>query len=134
MRTWLSAKAAEFILSTNAWKLKLPESEWAYFYTTLEPGATAFTPVRNLNRKPSEGFSLAADDNGNVTACWLSDKLYANLTHDNGNTFAPLAGWLHLPAGRYSTIHAAGLDALRESIVGLEPRLARHVATLENWH
>ncbi len=80
-------------MSTNAWKLKLPETEWAFFYATLEPGAKAFTPVRNLNRKPSEGFSLAADDKGNVSACWLSDKLYANVSHDNGRTFAP---WLEI--------------------------------------
>ena len=45
--------------------------------------------MRNINRKPSEGFSLAADDKGNVTACWLSDKLYANVSHDNGETFEP---------------------------------------------
>src|SRR5262249_42231298 len=37
----------------------------------------------------SEGFSLAADAKGRVTACWLSDKLYANVSHDNGATFAP---------------------------------------------
>ena len=79
-------------MSTNAWKLKLPETEWAFFYSTLEPGAKTFTPVRNLNGKPSEGFSLAADKD-NVTACWLSDKLYANVSHDNGKTFAP---WLEI--------------------------------------
>jgi hypothetical protein len=45
--------------------------------------------VRNLNRKPSEGFSIAADDKGNVTACWLADRLYANVSHDDGTTFAP---------------------------------------------
>jgi 2-polyprenyl-6-methoxyphenol hydroxylase-like FAD-dependent oxidoreductase len=38
------------------------------------------------------------------------------------------------PPGRYSEIHAAGLDALRASIVGLEPRLARHLASLTDWH
>jgi len=76
-------------MGTNAWKLKLPQEEWGFFYANLEPGAAAFSPVRNINRKPSEGFSLAADDKGNVTACWLSDKLYANLSHDNGETFAP---------------------------------------------
>jgi hypothetical protein len=76
-------------MSTNAWKLKLPQEEWAYFYAHLDPGSSAFSPVRNINRKPSEGFSLAADDKGNVTACWLSDKLYANVSHDNGETFAP---------------------------------------------
>src|SRR5205823_7613254 len=74
-------------MSSNAWKLKLPEEEWGFYYASLEPGAQAFSPVRNINRKPSEGFSLAADDKGNVTACWLSDKLYANVSHDNGQTF-----------------------------------------------
>jgi hypothetical protein len=76
-------------MSTNAWKLKLPPEEWGFFYARLDPGSTAFSAVRNINRKPSEGFSLAADDHGNVTACWLSDKLYANVSHDNGETFAP---------------------------------------------
>lgn len=74
-------------LSTNAWKLKLPQEEWAYFYARLAPNAQSFAPLRNVNRKPSEGFSLAADGRGNVTACWLSDKLYANVSHDDGKTF-----------------------------------------------
>jgi hypothetical protein len=78
-------------MGTNAWKLKLPQEEWGFFYASLEPGKAAFSPVRNINRKPSEGFSLAADDKGNVTACWLSDKLYANSSHDNGETFGPYA-------------------------------------------
>lgn len=76
-------------MGTNAWKLKLPQDEWGFFYASLDPGAAAFSPVRNINRKPSEGFSLAADDKGKVTACWLSDKLYANVSHDNGETFEP---------------------------------------------
>src|SRR3954447_5921271 len=76
-------------MGTNAWKLKLPQEEWGYFYAPPSPGASAFSPVRNINRKPSEGFSLAADDKGNVTACWLSDKLYANVSRDNGETFGP---------------------------------------------
>ncbi|HZN33445.1 MAG TPA: hypothetical protein VFB80_06475 [Pirellulaceae bacterium] len=76
-------------LGTNAWKLKLPKEEWAFFYARLEPGAQAFAPVVNINRKPSEGFSLAADDSGNVTACWMSGKLYANVSHDGGRTFGP---------------------------------------------
>src|SRR6185295_2685211 len=76
-------------LGTNAWKLKLPQSEWGYFYASLAPGAKAFSKVRNINSKPSEGFSLAADDKGNVTACWMADKLYANISRDEGKTFAP---------------------------------------------
>ena len=76
-------------MGTNAWKLKLPQDDWGFFYASLDPGAAAFSPVRNINQKPSEGFSLAADDKGNVTACWLSDKLYANVSHNNGDTFEP---------------------------------------------
>jgi hypothetical protein len=76
-------------MGTNAWKLKLPQEEWGYFHASLDPGASAFSPVRNINKKPSEGFSIAADDEGNVTACWLSDKLYANVSRDNGETFGP---------------------------------------------
>jgi hypothetical protein len=76
-------------MATNAWKLKLPQAEWGFFYANLDPGASAFSPVRNINKKPSEGFSLAADEEGNVTACWLSGKLYANISHDGGESFAP---------------------------------------------
>jgi hypothetical protein len=76
-------------MGTNAWKLKLPQEEWGYFYANLDPGSAAFSPVRNINHKPSEGFSVAADERGNVTLCWLADKLYANVSHDNGETFAP---------------------------------------------
>jgi hypothetical protein len=74
---------------SNGWKLKIPVEEWAFYYATLAPGAKTFSKVRNINRTPSEGFSLAADDKGNVTACWLSDKLYANVSHDEGTTFDP---------------------------------------------
>ena len=78
-------------MSNNAWKLKLPEEEWGFYYANLAPGAKAFSPVRNLNRKPSEGFSLAADERGNVSACFLSGKLFAMVSHDNGETFSGYA-------------------------------------------
>jgi hypothetical protein len=76
-------------VGTNAWKLKLPQEEWGFYYAAFDTGGKAFTPLRNINRKPSEGYSLAADERGNVTACWLSGKLYANVSHDNGDTFGP---------------------------------------------
>jgi hypothetical protein len=76
---------------TNAWKLKLPKEEWGFHYATLAPGAKEFQAVRNINHKPSEGFSLAADVSGRVTASWLCDKLFANVSRDNGKTFTPFA-------------------------------------------
>ena len=78
-------------MATDAWKLKLPQDEWSLHYASLAPGAKAFAPVRNLNRKPSEGFSLAADERGHVTACFLSDKLFTMVSQDHGQTFSAFA-------------------------------------------
>lgn len=78
-------------MANNAWKLKLPQEEWSLYYTSLAPGANAFAPVRNLNRKPSEGFSLAADEQGAVTAAFLSGKLFGMVSRDQGATFSASA-------------------------------------------
>jgi len=78
-------------MGNNAWKLKLPQDEWSLYYASLAPGAKSFSPTRNLNRKPSEGFSLAADGRGAVTACFLSGKLFAMVSRDNGETFSASA-------------------------------------------
>jgi hypothetical protein len=76
-------------LSTNAWKLKLPKEEWGLFYAKIDPEAKAFTEVRNINRTPSEGFSLAVGEGGSVTACWLAGKLYASVSRGGAQTFGP---------------------------------------------
>lgn len=76
-------------MSNNAWKLKLPQEEWGFYYSSLAPGTTAFLPLKNINRKPSEGFSLAADGRGNVSACFLSGKLFHMVSHNQGQTFTP---------------------------------------------
>ena len=75
-------------LGTNAWKLKLPKDESGFFYASLAPGAKAFTPVRNINHIPSEGFSLTAGAGGAVTASFLSGKLFAMTSRDGGATFS----------------------------------------------
>ncbi len=84
-------------LGTNAWQLKLPKDEWGYFYAALAPGANAFTAVRNINHKPSEGFSIAAGDRGAVVATFLSGKIYTMTSRDGGATFSepaePDASW-----------------------------------------
>jgi hypothetical protein len=80
--------AVHVVLGNNAWKLKLPKDEWGFFYTRRLPNGTAFSPLKNINHKPSEGFSLAVSDSGTVSAVWMADKLYANVSHDGGNTFS----------------------------------------------
>ena len=62
-------------MGNNAWKLKLPTNEWALYYASLAPGAKEFTPTRNINHKPSEGFSIAAGPGGAITASFLSGNL-----------------------------------------------------------
>jgi hypothetical protein len=76
-------------MMSNNWKTKLPGVPDGLVYATLAPGARAFQPVRSLNRRPSEGFSLAADGAGDVAATWLSGKLYANFSRDGGKSFTP---------------------------------------------
>lgn len=81
--------AVHVAISNNAWKLKLPQEEWGFFYTRRLPSEGAFALLRNINHKPSEGFSLAVDEQGTVAAVWMADKLFVNLSHDSGSTFAP---------------------------------------------
>jgi hypothetical protein len=99
-------------MSDNAWKLKLPVEEWGLFFASLDPGSKAFSPTRNLNLKPSEGFSLAADKRGWITACFLSGKLFAKVSHDNGTTFTPNAepNILWNPCDCCTTSSAYGAD------------------------
>jgi hypothetical protein len=75
-------------LGTNAWKLKLPKDEWGFYYASLARGAQAFAPVRNLNHKPSEGFSLTVGAGGAVTASFLSGKIYVMMSRDGGVSFS----------------------------------------------
>lgn len=74
-------------LGNNAWKLKLPKNEWGYFYTRRLAKSDAFSSLKNINHVPSEGFSIAARPDGKVTAVWMADKLFANVSLDDGETF-----------------------------------------------
>lgn len=77
-------------LGTNAWKLKRPHSEWGLHYTRRPAAADQFEPLRNINTRPSEGFALAVSPRGRVTATWMADRLYANVSTDGGDTFGPI--------------------------------------------
>lgn len=68
---------------------KRPHEEWGVMYARLEKGAHAFEKSRNLNRKPSDNFSLAADGKGNVAVIWMAGGVFANLSSDGGKTFSP---------------------------------------------
>lgn len=72
----------------NAYQRKLPKDQWGVFYSHLDPGQDAFGPARNLNRTPSDNYSIAADRNGEVAVVWMASKLFVTESRDNGQTFA----------------------------------------------
>ena len=71
----------------SAYQRKLPKDQWGVFYSYLDPGQSQFAPGRNLNHKPSDNYSLAADDKGNVAVVWMAGKIYVTSSQDNGETF-----------------------------------------------
>jgi hypothetical protein len=73
----------------NAFQRKRPKDEWGVNYARLEAKAGAFTPTRNLNHLPSDGFSLGTNERGQVAVVYMTGKLNLLTSQDNGETFAP---------------------------------------------
>ena len=71
----------------SAYQRKLPNDQWGVLYSYLDSGKSEFAPARNLNHKPSDNYSLAADDKGNVAVVWMAGKVYVTSSQDNGETF-----------------------------------------------
>jgi hypothetical protein len=72
---------------SNGYQRKLPKDQWGVLFSYLNDGGTAFVPVRNLNRKPSDNYSVAANDEGRVAVFWMADGLFLQESKDNGVTF-----------------------------------------------
>lgn len=72
----------------NSYQRKLPHDQWGVFYAHLDQGQSAFSNAVNLNRKPSDNYSLAADSKGNVAVIWMAGNLFVTPSTDNGQTFA----------------------------------------------
>ena len=61
------------------------------WWVQLNPTRDAFLPARNINMRPSDNYSVAADRHGNVAVIWTAEAVYANLSRDGGKTFgAPM--------------------------------------------
>ncbi|MFT5108202.1 MAG: hypothetical protein ACI8XO_004864, partial [Verrucomicrobiales bacterium] len=67
---------------------KRPHDEWGVMYSRLEKKAMRFEKSRNLNMRPSDNFSLAADSTGRVAVIWMAGEVYATLSDDDGTNFA----------------------------------------------
>ena len=90
-------RQVHMIWYTTANQRKLPKDQHGVYYSQLGPAKKAFLPSRNLNHRPSDSFSLAADSRGTVAVFWTADGLYTNLSRDGGKTF-PEAQLVHTKA------------------------------------
>lgn len=71
----------------NSYQRKRPQNEWGVNYAQLDPGTKAFSAARNLNHRPSDNYSLAANGKGAVAVVWMAEKLYVTESSDNGASF-----------------------------------------------
>src|SRR3954470_6302203 len=72
----------------NAYQRKLPQDQWGVFYAHRDSGQSAFSKAVNLNHKPSDNYSLAADEKGNVAVVWMAGGIFVNESQNNGDTFS----------------------------------------------
>ena len=82
-----AAGRVHIIWYANAYQRKLPQDQWGVFYSKVDPAQPAFAASQNLNHKPSDNYSLAADGKGNVAVVWMAGKVFVNRSRDNGDTF-----------------------------------------------
>ena len=72
----------------NGYQRKLPKDQSGVFYAHLDASGTAFVPARNLNHRPSDNYSLAADGRGKVAVFWTAGGAFVNRSDDDGDTFS----------------------------------------------
>ncbi|MDB6131644.1 MAG: hypothetical protein JWM04_2751, partial [Verrucomicrobiales bacterium] len=72
---------------SNGYQRKLPQDQWGVFYSHLDSGQNRFADGLNLNHKPSDNYSLAANSEGDVSVIWMAGKLFVTSSRDNGETF-----------------------------------------------
>ncbi len=72
---------------SNGYQRKLPKDQWGVLYSHLAADEKFFVPARNLNRKPSDNYSLAATAQGRLAVFWMADGLFLQESLDNGATF-----------------------------------------------
>ena len=73
---------------TNGYQRKLPQDEWGVGYAFFDKEKKQFTPAVNLNHKPSDTYSMAADREGRIAVIWTADGAFIQLSEDNGHTFS----------------------------------------------
>jgi hypothetical protein len=72
----------------NAYQRNLPKEEWGVQYARKLSAAGAFEPTRNLNHRPSDNYSLAADGRGDVAVLWMARGLFLSASRNDGRAFS----------------------------------------------
>ncbi len=72
----------------NAYGLGLPRDQWGVHYARVDPAAGKVSGERNLNGRPSDNYSLAANSTGAVAVTWTAAGMYLQTSADNGDTFS----------------------------------------------
>jgi hypothetical protein len=122
----------------NAYQRKAPKTEWGVQFARLKDGGGDFETSRNLNARPSDNFSIAADGNGRVTVFWMAAGLFMQESTDDGATFGEphriaLADTCEccasrarfLPDGTLACAYRDKKDNERDMFVLVQPRDAR---------
>jgi len=73
---------------TNAYQAKRPPEEWGVHYAYMDADGDAFVGERNINGRPSDNYSVDANDVGEVSIYWGADAGYISRSRDGGETFA----------------------------------------------
>ncbi|MBW7995095.1 MAG: hypothetical protein FVQ81_00705 [Candidatus Glassbacteria bacterium] len=66
----------------------LPPEEWGVTYAQIDKSTGEVSGERNLNRRPSDNYSLAAHSTGAVAVIWTAGGMYLQSSDDNGDTFS----------------------------------------------
>ncbi len=66
----------------------LPREQWGVTYARIDPATGKASGERNLNGRPSDNYSLAANSTGAVAVIWTAAGMYLQTSSDNGATFS----------------------------------------------
>lgn len=118
---------------------KRPRDQWGVMYSRLHKDEKQFEEARNLNKLPSDNFSLAADSAGRVAVIWMAGGVFATLSKDGGKSFSPATKLevdpceccgsraIYAPDGALSVLYRDKTDNLRDT------NLARLPAGSAKW-
>lgn len=72
---------------TNAYQAKRPTEDWGVRHAYKDADADAFVGERNISGRPSDNYSVDANDAGEVSIVWTAGDGFVSRSHDGGETF-----------------------------------------------